>query len=522
MKKQHFKIRKTIDKNEKYRYNEKNKYNIGEYMEHKINEKYKKLCQVFTPTKYVEQMLNWCNYSKNLYGKKVVENSFGEGNILIQIVKRYIEDCFDKSISKPKIQEGLNRDIYGYEIDERHYKTCIRRLNNLLEDYGMSKIQWDNINLEDALFTKRESFSFVIGNPPYIKYKSLEEKDRNYIREKFTTCKLGKFDYCYAFIQKSVDSLEKDGKMAYLVPSSIFKNVFAQEIRKYILPHLVAIYDYTTEKLFDANTNESNTTRLTTSFVKVLQKDINQDYIVYTDIVNQKTIKIKKQKLEQEKKWIFEAKNKEKKKEKFGDYFKISNTIATLYNKAYVILEENIIKEDKKYIYLKNGKQLEKQVVKVSASPKKMSRSIPIKERIIFTYDIKDGKIYRYSEKEFEKKYIFTCEYLKGFEEKLNNRKSDKSSKWYEYGRSQAIESIIKPKLLISTVITREVHPYILEEGTIPYSGIYIQATKEKTLEEAEEILKSEDFFEYIKNIGIHACGESYRITSKDISNYEF
>lgn len=497
----------------------KKKCDIGEYMEHNIKEEYKELCQVFTPEKNVNQMLEWCDYSKNLYGKKVVENSFGEGNILEQIVRRYIEDCFEKSMSNTKIQNGLNRDIYGYEIDEKHYKTCITRLNNILNEYGLSKIEWNNIYLKDALFSKEEKFSFVIGNPPYIKYKSLDKEDRDSIRETFTTCNLGKFDYCYAFIQKSIDSLKKNGKMAYLVPSSIFKNVFAEKIREYILPHLIAIYDYTNEKLFGANTNESNKTRLTTSIIMILEKDTKQDYIYYTDVVKDTTIKIAKEKLKQDKKWIFKTENNKSQKERLGDYFKISNTIATLYNKAYVILEDDIIKENSKYIYLKGGKKLEKQIIKKSASPKKLSRDK--KERIIFPYDVKDGKVIRYTEDIFEKKYKATCEYLKSFEE-LNNRKSDKNSKWYEYGRSQAIDSIMQPKLLISTIVTKEVHPYILEDGTLPYSGIYIQPIKDKTLQDAEDILKSDEFFNYIKNIGIHASGESYRITSKDISNYEF
>lgn len=488
-------------------------------MEHKIKEEYKELCQVFTPEKNVKQMLDWCAYNKNLYGKKVVENSFGEGNILEQIVRRYIKDCFEKAMSNKKIQDGLNRDIYGYEIDEKHYETCITRLNNILEEYGLSKIKWDNIYLKDALFSKQEVFSFVIGNPPYIKYRSLDKEDREAIRKTFSTCNLGKFDYCYAFIQKSIDCLEENGKMAYLVPSSIFKNVFAERIREYILPHLVSIYDYTSEKLFDANTNESKKTRLTTSIVMILEKDTKQDYIFYTDVVKNTTIRIKKEKLKRDKKWIFEVESNVSRKNRLGDYFKISNTIATLYNKAYVILEDDIIKEDRKYIYLKGGKKLEKEIIKKSASPKKLAREKT--ERIIFPYNVKDGKVIRYTEDIFEKKYKATCDYLKNFE-KLNNRKSDKNAKWYEYGRSQAIESIMKPKLLISTIITNEVHPYILEDGTIPYSGIYIQPTKDKTLEEAEAILKSDDFFNYIKNIGIHASGESYRITSKDISNYEF
>ena len=62
----------------------------------------------------------------------------------------------------------------------------------------------------------------------------------------------------------------------------------------------------------------------------------------------------------------------------------------------------------------------------------------------------------------------------------------------------------------------------ILPKNNIPYSGIYIIQKKDKTLEEAEEILKSKEFFDYIEAKGINASGNSLRITSKDINEFRF
>ncbi len=39
-------------------------------------------------------------------------------------------------------------------------------------------------------------------------------------------------DYCYAFLEKGVDLLASGGKMVQLIPSNIYKNVFADDIRK--------------------------------------------------------------------------------------------------------------------------------------------------------------------------------------------------------------------------------------------------------------------------------------------------
>lgn len=37
-------------------------------------------CKVFTPKEIVKSMLDTVNYKKNLFGKKVLENSCGDGN----------------------------------------------------------------------------------------------------------------------------------------------------------------------------------------------------------------------------------------------------------------------------------------------------------------------------------------------------------------------------------------------------------------------------------------------------------
>ena len=78
----------------------------------------KSKCQHFTPLKIVESMLDLAGYKENLIGVTVLENSFGSGNIIKAVVKRYIEDALSKGISKRKIANGLGRDIYGIELDE--------------------------------------------------------------------------------------------------------------------------------------------------------------------------------------------------------------------------------------------------------------------------------------------------------------------------------------------------------------------------------------------------------------------
>ena len=483
-----------------------------------MNQDYRKKCQVFTPKEIVKQLLDWSGYTKDLYGKKIMENSFGKGNILKEIIKRYIEDSLENHIDIDNIRIGLENDIYGIEWDKEKYNECIKELNKITKTYKIDLVKWKNLYHGDTLkLNIKEKFDFVIGNPPYINYRLLTDNDRNYIREKFNTCKDGKFDYCYAFIEQSVKSLKNNGEMGYLIPSSIFKNVFATNLREYIKPHIEKIYDYTTTKLFDENSNDEGSERLTSSIIMILKKNNNSNVIEYKDVNKNQKIIINKNFLG--KKWIFSNdKIATENKTKFSDYFFASNTIATLYNKAYVINEYT---EDDIYIYpteYKNDK-IEKEIIRDTISPKNFDKNI--NPKIIFPYQYKNGQLERYKKEEFERKFQGATNYLKNnFSEELRDRASDENAEWFEYGRSQALRNSNQRKLLLSTVITNQVKTKILSEKNIPYSGIYIISKGERTLEEAQRILQSDGFKDYISKIGIHASGESLRITAKDINEY--
>ena len=92
-----------------------------------------KKCQVFTPENYVRELLDSVGYTEHLYGRKILENSCGDGNILVAVVQRYIDDCVANGLSRTRIKNGLARDIYGVEIDPEQFQKCIENLNKVLE-----------------------------------------------------------------------------------------------------------------------------------------------------------------------------------------------------------------------------------------------------------------------------------------------------------------------------------------------------------------------------------------------------
>lgn len=469
-----------------------------------------KKCQVFTPENYVRELLDSVGYRKNLYGRKILENSCGDGNILVAIVKRYIKDCLQNKFSKEKIVEGLQNDIYGIEIDPEQHKKCIHNLNMILKKYEIDSVAWKIYNADYLRWSDVTKFEFIVGNPPYITYSELNNREQTYVKTTFQTCQKGKFDYCYAFIEKSIMSLESNGKMAYLIPSSIFKTVFGKNLRNFMKPYITEIKDYTEEKVFDE--------ALVKSSIMVLDKQRKRKALLYRDMATKKRMGIPVNNLGD--KWIFtnEATNGE---HRFGDYFKVSHVVATLLNDAYVIKKENY--QETNQGYLCNGHIIEREVVKETATPRALRYNKV--EKIIFPYRYENGHLIRFKDKEFEQTYPGAAAYLRDFKTKLDNRKSDIGAQWYEYGRTQALSGLDCEKILISTIITDEVPTYRLTREYIPYAGMYIVPRTDNdnyVLSDAENILKSERFRQYVNAVGIHISGSSLRITSKDIEEYRF
>ena len=460
----------------------------------------KENCRVFTPPKLVIQMLDLLGYTGDLYGKRILENSCGEGAFLIEIARRYINDCRHQGIANDNIRQGLERDIWGYEIDEGHAAHCIAELNAIAKENGLLPVCW-SIVTEDVLKANIDiRFSFAVGNPPYITYSALSEDTRSYMKNAFEVCSIGKPDYYYAFVESALTHLDENGKLAYLIPNNFFKTKFADKLRQFLLPRLTEIYDYTQIKLFaDA---------LTSSAIILCNRTANAAVIQYHDMLTGKAYSVPKALMQQ--RWILpiDSQNGDAQgKLRFGDCFSAASTVATLCNKAFLL--EN-----------PSAEAMGESVVRPAASLRALTKGKT--EYIIFPYAFNGGTLAHYSEEAFAAQFPLASAHLEKYQDKLEKRDKDETALWFEYGRSQAIAHMNQRKLLLSTLITGKVKVYELDENTIPYTGIYIVPKADMPLSRAKEILESKSFLSYINQVGIHANGTSMRISISDVNDYLF
>lgn len=470
-----------------------------------------KKCQFFTKPSLAEELLEIANYQGEL-GKGFLEPACGDGQILLQAVQRYLLKNLRDGKSTTEIKHGLEKDFVGYELDPEKHKCCVRNLDDLASRFGLSNVSWQ-IYLGDALkdLSKKRCFQFIVGNPPYISFANLSSKNREFCRRHFLSCRKGKFDYSFAFIERCLDQLEPGGALCFVVPSAIFKVVSGETLREIIKQDLAYLEDGFSDDffLFDGSPNVSAT-------VFMCEKGSHVSTFLYRDRKKGPSIRLPKCNLK--KKWVFSLPIKRGRKEvSFGDVYEVHSSVATLLNDAFLLKGHY----SKKFFISDDGTVLEKDLVLPAASPSSCSKGTGL--FIIFPYVFKERTLFRIPEEIFQTKYPRCYEYLSLRKKDLLKADRDRSSAWFEYGRSQNISHVNRPKLLVSILLTNKVKAYPLSDKTVPYSGIVVyQKSSLYDLERAKRLLESPAFMEYVKAIGIRSSGKSYRILPSDLKNFAF
>ena len=469
--------------------------------------------QVFTPESIAAFMLDTVGYTTDLTDKTFLENACGSGNILRIAVDRYIKDALSRGIGLDCIKQGLEHNIVALDVDEFRCRQCAARLDEVAAFYGLSGIVW-NIRQEDYLASSgKASFDYIASNPPYICYRDLDADTRMTLKAEFESCAKGPFDYYYAFVEQGLRQLTENGRMCYIVPNNIWKNVYAARLRSMLLPHLVEVYDYKAKKLFDATTS---------STIFLLVRDCGIDAITFRDMETGSESVVSKTDLTRGDKWTFCSRAEEYGTNgsfaRFGDYFRATSPIATLLNRAFLIDVSSIAKRESDD-GVQESELGESGIVLNATSPRYKGSGASAK--IICPYNFGD-EVLPIAEEDLKRKHAACYEHLIAFKDDLQARDADKNAQWYEYGRRQGLDTIHLKKLMVSTVVTRCMKVYEVDAGTVVFAGIVIIPRAGNDLGIARRVLESREFLDYVKRIGTNVGGSSIRITARDINEFRF
>ena len=484
-----------------------------------MEDKKKKLGQVFTPDWIVDLILDKIDYKGvQILDKYVFEPGCGNGNFLVSIVDRFIETAKKKQYTQSKIKNGLEKYIYGVEVDKEVYLFCIQRLNEIAEKHNLKNIKWNiyNTDILDLETKKLPEFDFVIGNPPYVRIHNLDKNRLSEIKSRFHFCKNGIIDLFLVFFEIGIMSLKQDGgKLGFITPNSFIHNSTYVDFRKYLVEHnlIKDLINFKENSVFDDAS--------TYNAITILDTIHGSKFIDYYEYVNNKISLINKIDLEKQdlKKWNFtNTQNAEflegikNGKHKISDFAVVQYGFATLLDKAY------LVKDDTLFSFSNEEKDVIYPVVKAS----RYDGGI-ITDKIIYPYFKKDKSWIPIPEEEFKNKFPKTYDYLLRNKEALKKRSCDKSVKfWYEYGRSQGIQTIHNEKLVISPIFKNKIKVFKVDKKTMVYSGIYLfmKENSKYTINDIKKIIESEDFIKYARILGKDMRGGYKNINTKAIKDF--
>lgn len=183
---------------------------------------------------------------------KNIDPSCGSGAFLIGLTE-YYKSKYKKSIKKTVQENIFGADILEYNIHRAKLLLSIYALqyNEILDEKGFNLFCQDSLRAE-----WKTQFDNVVGNPPYVKFQDLTDKNRNFLLKHWTTVEQGTFNLYFAFFELGYKLLTDTGKLGYITPNNYFTSLAGEALRKYfsIQKCVTRIIDFNHKKVFDVQT----------------------------------------------------------------------------------------------------------------------------------------------------------------------------------------------------------------------------------------------------------------------------
>ncbi|HEX8846061.1 MAG TPA: TaqI-like C-terminal specificity domain-containing protein [Pyrinomonadaceae bacterium] len=206
---------------------------------------------VFTRQEVADFILDLIGYTpdKPLYRLPLLEPSFGNGDFLVPVVKRLLQSYRKHSANLQDVTDLLHA-IRAIELHRPTFTETRKRLEALLKENGFNASEvltlldhW--LSQGDFLLTPlKESFSYIVGNPPYVRQELIPDALMAEYRNRFKTI-YDRADLYIPFIERSLFLLNTGGTLGFICSDRWMKNRYGGPLRRLVAErfHLKFIVD---------------------------------------------------------------------------------------------------------------------------------------------------------------------------------------------------------------------------------------------------------------------------------------
>ncbi|WP_349550106.1 Eco57I restriction-modification methylase domain-containing protein [Leuconostoc pseudomesenteroides] len=197
----------------------------------------------YTPSEIASYLAEWVLDAKP---ESILEPSAGDGAFIAALTRQH-----------------SNFDIDAVELIEGEADKISKKFSKF------KNLKVFNADFFDFYTTNEKKYDAIIGNPPYIRYQFLTDKQRNLqskilIQNGLKSNKL--INAWVAFTVAGLNMLKSGGRMAFVIPTDFLQVSYAHDLRRYLL------------------TQFSELTIVT--FEHLIFKDIQQDVVLLFGIKN--------------------------------------------------------------------------------------------------------------------------------------------------------------------------------------------------------------------------------------------
>jgi len=277
----------------------------------------KELGEYYTPTEVIQYMLDEADYrpGEGIGQEKILDPACGSGGFLTEAAERLIRHYIQKfgktsvhyldSEEARTILERVEQNLFGIDINP--FAVHITQINLLFRTVDLyDKVAESNPNytmdgfqihvadtLTPTLLEKQEGsidsetaqsqiqqfanyngraqsflddrnevdrikdeveFDVIVANPPYVRTQNINGPKDEYAA-RYATVDSKSFDIYVPFIERGLEWLTNEGRLAYICPNRILTNEYAEDIRERLVEEpLDTIVDFKDVEVFDAAT----------------------------------------------------------------------------------------------------------------------------------------------------------------------------------------------------------------------------------------------------------------------------
>lgn len=463
----------------------------------------------YTPTYIVDYIVKNC-IKEALKNKRVKANELkildlacGSGSFLIKafdyLNKALSEDV--ESRQKKMDSQGaysikteiLKKNLFGVDLDSKAVE--ITKLNLLLKAAEKSRKLPEELDIHirhgNSLIDKSEvigfndafswggdfkagTFDMIIGNPPYIRIQSLDDKSVAFFNSTYKSATKN-YDIYALFVEKGLSLLKDGGILGFILPSKFFNADYGEGLRKLIADNkaLYEVVDFKDFQVFDT---------ATTYTCLLFLKKTNNKQFNYMELLDKTKLKQTKalslNLLEQSKQkepqgsepWVFTS-DKDRSiidkldntKLRLGSITKnIFQGLTTSADKVYLLQ----LLEEKPDTFKVFSKALEKEYVLEKGLLKPILKGQEIKKWsiskfkyvVLFPYKVENGKAKLIDFDIIKRNYPKTAQYLEDAKNILQDRQEGKikgTKEWYGYIYRKNLEKYEQQKILTQVLSSR-------------------------------------------------------------------